>query len=160
MHSLAMPNEYGKAPRLQIDVASCFTSSACSPYHARPSALRRFAVYGPLGKPSKVDDQLPIQPMHKIALVVTIEFKPESKASFLQSLLDHKQRCLASEPGTLQFEVLAPTESAQSVVLFELYASAEALVAHDAGGSLALFIEQAGPLITKVSRQHCSVLSP
>ncbi|WP_171012142.1 putative quinol monooxygenase [Acidovorax sp. NB1] len=98
--------------------------------------------------------------MHKIALVVTIEFKPESKASFLQSLLDHKQRCLASEPGTLQFEVLAPTESAQSVVLFELYASAEALVAHDAGGSLALFIEQAGPLITKVSRQHCSVLSP
>ena len=98
--------------------------------------------------------------MHKIALVVTIEFKPESKASFLQSLLDHKQRCLASEPGTLQFEVLAPADNAHSVVLFELYASAEALVAHDAGSSLALFKEQAGPLITKVSRQHCSVLNP
>lgn len=98
--------------------------------------------------------------MQKIALVVTIEFKPESKASFLQSLLDHKQRCLADEPGTLQFEVLAPTENAHSVVLFELYASAEALVAHDAGGSLALFKEQADPLITKVLRQHCSVLNP
>jgi quinol monooxygenase YgiN len=78
----------------------------------------------------------------------------------LNSNLSQKRRCLADEPGTLQFEVLAPAENTHSVVLFELYASAEALVAHDAGGSLALFKEQAGPLITKVSRQHCSVLSP
>ena len=99
-------------------------------------------------------------PMEKIALVVTIEFKPDSKSSFLQTLFEHKQRCLEAEPGTLQFEVLSPSENANSVVLFELYASAQALNEHDTGSSLALFKEQAGPSITKVSGQHCSVLNP
>lgn len=97
--------------------------------------------------------------MEKIALVVTIEFKPELKASFLQALFEHKQRCLATEPGTLQFEVLTPSENANSVVLFELYASAQALNDHDVGSSLALFKEQAGSSITKASGQHCSVLN-
>jgi quinol monooxygenase YgiN len=96
--------------------------------------------------------------MEKVALVVTFEFKPDSRSSFLQSLFEHKQRCLATEPGTLQFEVLAPTDDANSVVLFELYANAKALSDHDSGTSLALFKEQAGPSITKVSVRHCSAL--
>ncbi len=96
--------------------------------------------------------------MEKIALVVTIEFKPEAKAALLQALLEHKQRCLASEEGTLQFEVMQPSDDANSVVLFELYADSAALALHESGASLALFREQAGAFITKATGQHCSVL--
>ena len=97
--------------------------------------------------------------MEKIALVVTIEYKPESKASFLQALFEHKQRCLETETGTLQFEILGPTENANSVVLFELYANSQALSTHDAGPSLALFKKQAGSFITNASGQQCVALN-
>lgn len=96
--------------------------------------------------------------MAKIALVVTIEYKPESKENFLLALFEHKQRCLQTESGTLQFEILAPTENANAVVLFELYEDSLALSAHDAGLSLTLFKEQAGSFITKVSAQQCAAL--
>jgi len=97
--------------------------------------------------------------MEKIALVVTIEYKPESKALFLQALSEHKQRCLEAEPGTLQFEILSPAENANLVVLFELYANSQALSTHDASPSLAIFKEQAGSYITKISGQQCVVLN-
>lgn len=97
--------------------------------------------------------------MEKVAFVVTIEYKPESKASFLQALLEHKRRCLETERGTLQFEILGPTEDANSVVLFELYVNSQALSIHDAGPSLALFKKQAGSFIEKASGQQCAVLS-
>jgi autoinducer 2-degrading protein len=96
--------------------------------------------------------------MQKVALIVTLEYKPESKASFLQALFSHQQRCLQTEPGTLQFEILNAGEGTNSVVLFEFYANEEALSMHDAGPSLALFKEQAGAFITKASGQRCAVM--
>lgn len=96
--------------------------------------------------------------MKKVALVVTIEYKSEAKAEFLQALLDHKQRCIETEPGTLQFEIMNPAEASNSVVLFELYENKEALSSHDAGPSLAIFKEQAGLFITKASGQRCEVI--
>lgn len=96
--------------------------------------------------------------MKKITLVVTIEYKPESKASFLQALFEHKQRCLETEPGTLQFEILEPTENANSVVLFELYENSKALSTHDGGSSLDQFKKEAGSYITKASAQKCALL--
>lgn len=96
--------------------------------------------------------------MEKIALVVTIEFQPAAKAAFLQAMLEHKQRCLATEPGTLQFEVVAPTDSANTVVLFELYADQAALDRHEAGPSLARFRDEAGAFIVNASAKHCAVL--
>lgn len=96
--------------------------------------------------------------MEKIALVVSLEFEPASKTPFLQALFEHRQRSLANEAGTLQFEVLSPGDSLSSLVLYELYESAEALKAHDEGASLALFKQQAGPFITQISVQRCAVL--
>jgi quinol monooxygenase YgiN len=95
--------------------------------------------------------------MEKVALVVKIEYKPEGQASFLKALSEHKQRCLATEPGTLQFEILDPVSSTNAVLLFELYENSQALDAHNAGSSLAVFKEQAGPSITNISVQQCAV---
>ncbi len=98
--------------------------------------------------------------MEKIALVVNIEYKAESKSVFLQALFDHQHRCTNTEKGTLQFEILQPSDSSNTVVLFELYANAEALKNHESGSSLALFQEQAGAFISKASAQNCSVMQP
>jgi quinol monooxygenase YgiN len=98
--------------------------------------------------------------MEKIALVVTIEYKTESKSVFLQALFDHQHRSLKTERGTLQFEILQPNDSSNTVVIFELYANADALKIHDSGTSLALFREQAGSFISKASAQSCSVIQP
>lgn len=96
--------------------------------------------------------------MEKIALVVTIEYKTESKENFLIALFEHKQRCLQTESGTLQFEILSAAENTNAVVLFELYENSAALSTHDAGLSLERFKEQAGSFITNVSTQQCAVL--
>ena len=96
--------------------------------------------------------------MKKIALIVTIEYKSESKEEFLRALFDHKQRCLQTEPGTLQFEVFKPNDASNSVLLFELYADEESLSSHDAGPSLALFKEEVGLFITKASGQRCEAM--
>ncbi|WP_374583534.1 putative quinol monooxygenase [Pseudoduganella sp.] len=97
--------------------------------------------------------------MEKVALVVTIEFQAGAKAAFLQALMEHKQRCLDTEPGTLQFEIVASSDNPNSVVLFEAYASQEALTLHEAGPSLARFRDEAGALITKASAQHGVLLA-
>lgn len=98
--------------------------------------------------------------MEKIALVVTIEYKAELKSAFLQALFDHQHRCLKTERGTLQFEILQPNDSSNTVVIFELYANAEALKNHNSGTSLALFREQASSSISKASAQNCSIIQP
>ncbi len=98
--------------------------------------------------------------MSKVALVVTLQFQPEAKAAFMEALFAHQQRCLATEPGTLQFDIMAPQEPANAVVLFELYAGADALDAHNEGRSLALFREQAGALITQADLRQCDLLTP
>jgi quinol monooxygenase YgiN len=93
--------------------------------------------------------------MARVALIVTIQYEPESRAAFLKALFDHKQRCLQAEPGTLQFEIFDASEASNAVVLFELYADEAALKSHDAGTSLARFKDEAGPFITKTSGQRC-----
>ena len=51
--------------------------------------------------------------MLKLAIVATIEVAPERR----DRLMGHRGRCLKDEPGTLQFEVLAPREDDTKVLL-------------------------------------------
>jgi quinol monooxygenase YgiN len=68
--------------------------------------------------------------MGKLALVATIKTVPGKRDECLKHLKAHAQRCLATEPGTLKFEILVPQEEADTVVLYEAYASPEAFEAH------------------------------
>ena len=54
---------------------------------------------------------------------------------YLKHLKAHAQRCLASEPGTLKFEILVPQDEADTVMVYEVYASPEAFDAHWNGPS-------------------------
>jgi hypothetical protein len=46
--------------------------------------------------------------MGKLALVATIKTVPGKRDEYLKHLKAHAQRCLATEPGTLKFEILVP----------------------------------------------------
>jgi quinol monooxygenase YgiN len=73
--------------------------------------------------------------MGKFAIVATIKTVPGKREEYLTHLKAHAQRCLATEPGTLKFEILVPQEEADTVMLYEVYASREAFEAHWNGPS-------------------------
>jgi quinol monooxygenase YgiN len=56
-------------------------------------------------------------------LVATIKTVPGKRDEYLKHLKAHAQRCLATEPGTLKFEILVPQDEADTVMLYEAYAS-------------------------------------
>jgi quinol monooxygenase YgiN len=64
--------------------------------------------------------------MSKLAIVATIKTVPGKREEYLKHLKAHAQRCLATEPGTLTFEILVPKEEADTVMVYEVYASWEA----------------------------------
>jgi quinol monooxygenase YgiN len=66
--------------------------------------------------------------------VATIKTVPGKRDEYLKHLKAHAQRCLATERGTLKFEILLP-EEADTVMLYEVYASPEAFEMHWNGAS-------------------------
>lgn len=93
--------------------------------------------------------------MKKVALMVTIEFEPGSREEILRALLDHRERCLKEEPGTLQFEVLVPQEDPSMLLLFELYADSSALSLHSKGSSIARFRAEVAGKVAKITSTKC-----
>jgi quinol monooxygenase YgiN len=73
--------------------------------------------------------------MAKFAIVATINTAAGKRDEHLRHLKAHAQRCMATEPGTLKFEILVPQDEADTVMLYEVYASPEAFAAHWTGPS-------------------------
>ena len=94
--------------------------------------------------------------MSRIALVVAIDCEPEHQQAVLRALLAHRERCLAQEPGTLQFEVLIPLDEPIKIRLFELYADSVALAAHSQGASIARFRQEVDGKIIRVVSHKCA----
>jgi quinol monooxygenase YgiN len=74
--------------------------------------------------------------MTKFAIVATIKTVPGKRSEYLTHLKAHAQRCLATEPGTLKFEILVPQKEDDTIMLYEVYASSEAFEAHWTGPSM------------------------
>jgi quinol monooxygenase YgiN len=68
--------------------------------------------------------------MGKLAIVATIKTVSGKREEYLKHLKAYAQHCLATEPGTLTFEILMPKEDADAVMAYEVYASWEAYDAH------------------------------
>jgi quinol monooxygenase YgiN len=68
--------------------------------------------------------------MGKLALVATIKTVPGKRDEYLKHLKAHSQRYLATEPGTLKFEIMVPHDQADTVMLYELYANLQAFETH------------------------------
>ncbi|WP_426439777.1 putative quinol monooxygenase [Bradyrhizobium genosp. P] len=96
--------------------------------------------------------------MAKLAIVATIKTVPGKRDEYLNHLRAHRQRCLTGEPGTLSFEIMVPKEEADTLVLYEVYASADAFQTHWTGASLQQMRQDSAGLQVSLSGVHCDVV--
>jgi quinol monooxygenase YgiN len=94
--------------------------------------------------------------MRKFAVVATYEIAPNRIDAFLPHLRVHRDRCLGSEPGTLQFDILRP---GSNLMLYEVYEDEAAFEAHRNGASVARFREETAAIERKLTFVTCSVVA-
>ena len=95
--------------------------------------------------------------MAKLAIVATIKTVAGERDAYLKHLRAHAERCRASEPGTLQFDILVPQKDADTLMLYEVYESAEAFQAHWDGPSLQKMRNEAGHLQLSLTGVRCGI---
>ena len=95
--------------------------------------------------------------MAKLAIVATIKIIAGKRAEYVKHLNAHALRCGATEPGTLVFEILVPQEEAETVMLYEVYASSEAFDAHMTGASIQQMKRDAAGLQVSLSGVRCDL---
>jgi quinol monooxygenase YgiN len=96
--------------------------------------------------------------MAKFAIVATIKTAPGKRNEYLKHLKAHAQRCLATEPGTLNFEILVPQKEADTIMLYEIYASPEAFEAHWTGPSIQQAKQDTTGLQVSLSGVRCDFI--
>lgn len=96
--------------------------------------------------------------MAKYAIIATIKTAPGKRDEYLKHLRAHAERCRAGEPGTLQFEILLPHNEADTVMLYELYASKEAFDVHWNGSSIQQIRKEAAGLQASMSGVRCDLV--
>ncbi len=95
--------------------------------------------------------------MSRVALNVEIECRSGSRDDVLRALAAHRARCLEEEPGTLQFEVMVPSDDTDRIYLFELYRDDGALQAHAGGASLARYRGEIAAWVKDTRIHRCSL---
>jgi len=65
-----------------------------------------------------------------IALVVTINIKPDHKEEFMASMMGDARGSNNDEPGCLRFDVLQDNEDPNQIHLYEVYQDEAAVEAH------------------------------
>jgi quinol monooxygenase YgiN len=96
--------------------------------------------------------------MAKLAIIATIKTVPGKRDEYLKHLKAHAERCLATEPGTLKFEILVPLEEADTVMLYEVYASPEAFQSHWTGLSVQQAKQDAAGLQVSLTGVRCNIV--
>ena len=94
--------------------------------------------------------------MTKLAVIGTIEVQPGAREEVLRAVLAHRDRCLKDEPGTLQFEVLVPSEDSVKLMLYELYADRASFTAHMHGTSMVKVREEVGAKVVGLTGIPCT----
>lgn len=82
---------------------------------------------------------------------------PEQRDKVIPILRAHRARCLADEPGTLEFEISIANDDDTKVMFYEVYESREAFEAHWRGASVRQAIadtEAAGLQLVATASTH------
>lgn len=95
--------------------------------------------------------------MDRVALNVEIYCTSGSRDRVLDALAAHRARCLAEEPGTLQFEIMVPSDDPVRIYLFELYRDDAALKAHAGGPSIARYRGEIAAWVKETRISRCSL---
>jgi (4S)-4-hydroxy-5-phosphonooxypentane-2,3-dione isomerase len=95
--------------------------------------------------------------MAKLAIVATAEIAPGRMDDVLPLLMAHRERCLKSESGTLQFELLRPHDDDSKVLFYEVYSDEAAFKVHWGGPFVARVRAETKDMIIKLSGTRCSL---
>ena len=96
--------------------------------------------------------------MAKLAIVATLKTVPGKRSEYLKHLKAHGERCRATEPGTLRFEIMLPHDDADTILLYELYASPEAFEAHWTGPSIQQTRKETEGLVLSLKGVRCDLV--
>ncbi len=87
-------------------------------------------------------------------VIAEVRVRPEDFAAFLPLARRHAVNCRANEPGCLQFDVTLPAGTRDSVLFYEVYASATDFEAHKTSAHLDWFRgETAGMVVDRQIRE-------
>ena len=96
--------------------------------------------------------------MSKIAFVTMVKALPGKRDLLAQYIKSQVPLFLKAESGTLRLDVLIPGDEPDSVVVWEVYESPEALETHRNGETLKRFVEGGSGLLDGwTSRRHTLV---
>ncbi len=95
--------------------------------------------------------------MAKFAIVATAEIAPGRMDEILPLLIGHRDRCLENEPGTLQFEVLRPSDDENKVMFYEVYSDVSAFKTHWDGPFVARVRAETKDMIINMVGTRCTV---
>ncbi|MEI6200445.1 MAG: antibiotic biosynthesis monooxygenase [Enhydrobacter sp.] len=98
--------------------------------------------------------------MAKLAIVATIKTVTGKRDEYLKFLAAHGKRCLESEPGTLRFDIMLPQAEAEAdtILLYEVYASPEAFDTHLNGASMKQIRNEATSLQVSLKGTRCTLI--
>ncbi|GIX49770.1 MAG: hypothetical protein KatS3mg131_3981 [Candidatus Tectimicrobiota bacterium] len=96
-----------------------------------------------------------------LALLVTIQIKPEFREAFLQALLEDARGSVSHEPGCLRFDVLQDQSDPNRVYLYEVYRDEAALAAHRQAPHYLTWRETVKDwFAAEPVRQYCTTIFP
>lgn len=75
--------------------------------------------------------------MARVSVIATLEVDAATFDEVKTRILEHRERCLATEPGTLMFELMVPRDETGRIYLYEVYESQAAFDLHWRGSSMA-----------------------
>ena len=96
--------------------------------------------------------------MAKLAIVATFKVAPEKRDEYLTHMKAHAERCRATEPGILQFDILVPRNEPDTLILYEVYASDEAFQTHWNGQSILQFRQDAKGIEASLKGTRCELI--
>lgn len=89
--------------------------------------------------------------MTKVSVFATIEVAPGALETVKTRVLEHRERCLATEPGTLLFELMVPREEPNRLHVYEVYEDQAAFDVHWNGASIERLRQETGETMKIVS---------
>ncbi len=97
--------------------------------------------------------------MSTLVLLVELTLNAGRMDAFLTRARAHRANVLSHEPGCQGFELLVPTEGADTVFLYEVYADQAAIDHHMETPYMKEYMADTGPMIAKRNRRLCTLAS-
>ena len=95
--------------------------------------------------------------MTTVVLCVELSTVAGRKDDLLARARQHRERVLAGEPGCERFDIFVPDDTADMVMLYEVYADEAAFATHLETPYMKQYMEDTAPMIAQRKRTRCTL---